>query len=392
MLRRKVNAMHSSETQRLPASAVSFFLCLSFLYFYDMFVDYLIIGQGISGTWLSYYLQKENKSFLVIDNNVTDSSSKIAAGLINPVTGRRHVEVWMADKILPFAWNAYTQFGNELGITAISQKNIIDFFPSPQMRLSFLNRIEEKGEFVYNTEDQNQFRHLFNYGFGCGEIKPVYTAHTETLLPAWGKRLLEKGALLREEFDLKYLKVSTDKIQYKDITATKIIFCDGNSSCNNSYFNLLPFAPNKGEMLIAEIPALPQDTVYKKGMMLVPLAKTGKWWVGSNYEWKFDNADPTTVFREKTEQLLKDWLKVPFSITDHLCGIRPATLERRPFVGFHPLYPNVGILNGMGTKGCSLAPFFARQLVDWLCYHKPIFPEADIKRFSKILMRRESPH
>ena len=351
-------------------------------------VDYLIIGQGISGTWLSYYLQKENKSFLVIDNNAPNTSSKIAAGLINPVTGRRHVEVWMADKILPFAWNAYNQLGNELGITAISQKNIIDFFPSPQMRLSFLQRVEEKGEFVFNKEDQNQFRHLFNYDFGCGEIKPVYTAHTETLLPAWGERLIEKGSLLQEEFDIAQLMVSADKIQYKDITATKIIFCDGNSSSNNSFFNLLPFAPNKGEILIAEIPDLPQATVYKKGMMLVPLATPAMWWVGSNYEWKFDTAAPTPSFREKTEQLLKDWLKIPFKITAHLCGIRPATVERRPFVGFHPLYPTVGILNGMGTKGCSLAPYFARQLVDNLCYNKKINPESDIMRFQKILSRK----
>ncbi len=354
-------------------------------------VDYLIVGQGISGTWLSYYLQKEGLRILVIDNKSPNASSKIAAGLINPVTGRRHVEVWMADKILPFAWNAYNQLGNELGITAISQKNIIDFFPSPQMRLSFIQRVEEKGEFVYNKEEENQFRHLFNYDFGCGEIKPVYTAHVETLLPAWSEQLIEKKSLLQEEFEVAHLKMSGDKILYKDITATKIIFCDGISSTMNSIFSLLPFAPNKGEILIAEIPELPPTTVYKKGMMLVPLATPGLWWVGSNYEWKFDTADPTPEFREKTEQLLKDWLKIPFKITAHLCGIRPATLERRPFVGFHPLYPNVGILNGMGTKGCSLAPFFARQLVDSLCYHKPIFPEADIKRFSKILMRRESP-
>ena len=93
------------------------------------------------------------------------------------------------------------------------------------------------------------------------------------------------------------------------------------------------------------------------------------------------------MFREKTEQLLKDWLKIPFKIIDHLSGIRPATLERRPFVGLHPLHPNIGILNGMGTKGCSLAPFFANQLVDHLLHNKPITPEADIKRFSKILAR-----
>ena len=355
-----------------------------------MRVDYLIIGQGISGTWLSYYLQKENKSLFVIDNHFPNSPSRIAAGIINPVTGRRHVEVWMAKEILPFAYEAYHQIGNELNITAISQKNIIDFFPTPQMQVSFMQRVEEKAEYVSSPAEQNNFTSHFNYDFGYGEIKPVYTAYLETLLPAWRQQLKEKELLVEEEFDINQLQVSHNKIEYKDITTGKIIFCDGNSSAANPYFNLLPFAPNKGEALIAEIPDLPINNIYKKGMMLVPLAAPGLWWVGSNYAWKFDNPDPTNEFRQKTEALLKEWLKIPFTITAHLAGIRPATLERRPFVGLHPLHPAIGILNGMGTKGCSLAPFFAKQLVDNICYNKPINGEADIKRFQKILSRKAS--
>ena len=87
-------------------------------------------------------------------------------------------------------------------------------------------------------------------------------------------------------------------------------------------------------------------------MLLTPLQGMGAlWWVGSSYAWEFDNPDPTAEFREKTEQLLNSWLKVPFKIISHLSGVRPATLERRPFVGFHPQHPAIGILNGMGTKG-----------------------------------------
>jgi hypothetical protein len=41
----------------------------------------------------------------------------------------------------------------------------------------------------------------------------------------------------------------------------------------------------------------------------------------------------------------------------------------------------------MGTKGCSLAPFFAQQLVANLQEQKPIHPEADIKRFARVLSR-----
>ena len=352
-----------------------------------MQVDYLIIGQGISGTWLCYFLQKEKRSFLVIDDNFKSSPSRIAAGIINPVTGRRHVTVWMAEEILPFALDAYNEMGNKLGITAISQKNIIDFFPGPQMRLSFLNRIEEDNTYVNNYPEQNNFIQLFNYEFGCGEIHPVYTAHLETLLPAWRQQLKLNNQLLEEEFEINELKISKNKIQYQDITATAIIFCDGNSSTDNPYFKQLPFAPNKGEALLVEIPGLPNDLIYKKGMMLAPLATPGLWWVGSNYAWEFENADPTKEFRGKTEKLLKEWLKMPFRIIDHLSGIRPATLERRPFVGRHPIYQNVCLLNGMGTKGCSLAPFFACQLVNHLLHNKSITPESDIKRFSGILTR-----
>ena len=352
-----------------------------------MHVDYLIIGQGISGTWLSYYLQKEQKSFIIIDNNFSNSPSRIAAGIINPVTGRRHVEVWLADEIITFANSAYTALGKELGITAISQKNIIDFSPSPQMRVSFMQRVGEKAAYISEYSEQEYFKNNFNYDFGCGEIKPVYTVHLDSVLPAWRNHLKEKNLLLKEEFEIEQLKIAADKIQYKNITASKIIFCDGANCADNPYFKLLPFAPNKGELLLVQIPDLPTTNIYKKGMMLAPLSKQGLWWIGSNYAWQFDNPNPTPAYKEKTEALLKEWLKVPFRIVDHLAGIRPATLERRPFVGLHPLYPNIGILNGMGTKGCSLAPYFAKQFVEYLLYKKPVLAEADINRFTKILMR-----
>lgn len=353
----------------------------------QMHIDYLLIGQGISGTWLSYYLQKEQKSFLVIDNNQAHSPSRLTAGMINPVSGRRHAAVWMANELIPFAWEAYTEIGKELGITAISRNDILDFFPTPQMRLSFQQRVEEKADHVTLPGEENKYRGLFHYEFGYGEIKPVYSAHLETLLPAWRKLLTDRGQLLEEEFDITQLQPATRTMGYKDLSARHIIFCDGNGSMANPYFKNLPFAPNKGEALILEIPELPAGRIYKKGMSLVPLATPGHWWIGSTYQWDFKDPLSTQEFYDKTEQLLNQWLKMPFRIVSRRAGVRPATLERRPFVGLHPGYPAIGILNGMGAKGCSLAPFFAKQLTDHLLHGKPIAPEADIRRFTRILQR-----
>lgn len=352
-----------------------------------MQTEYLIIGQGISGTFLSYYLAKENKSFLVIDNNFAHSPSKIAAGIINPVTGRRLVTVWMVEDVLPYAWKAYQEIGHELNITAISQKSIIDFFPNPFMRESFLQKIQTGDKYVHAYPEQNHFNPFFNYDLGCGEIRPVYTAHLETLLPAWRSELQKQNSLLEDEFDITALEIDADKIRYKNITADKIIFCDGTSSFDNPFFKTLPFAPNKGEALVARIPGLPDTHIYKKGIMIVPMAEKDLFWIGASYIWDFENADPTEAFRKSTEEALRQFVKLPLEIVEHRSGLRPATLERRPFVGFHPVHTHVGLLNGMGTKGCSLAPFFAKQLTDHLLYEEPIAKDADVKRFSKVLTR-----
>jgi len=353
-----------------------------------MQVDYLIIGQGISGTWLSYYLQKEGKSFIIIDDNASNSPSKIAAGIVNPVTGRRHASVWLAEELMPFVLDVYKKLGEELSINVISERAVIDFFPSAQMRLSFAERVKDGIHYVSLPADEKKFLKDFNYDLGFGQIDPVYTVHLENILQVWRKKLIGSGNLIERSFELKDLQVNKNEIRYDDIIAQKIIFCDGSSSANSPWFTLLPFAPNKGEALTLHIEGLNPDHIYKRGLMLAPLAATDQWWIGSSYEWEFENNLPTEIFRERTESLLKEWLRLPFEITGHFASLRPATLERRPFVGLHPQFPQIGILNGMGTKGCSLAPFFAKQLTEYLVHGTPVYPDADVQRFKKILARK----
>lgn len=352
-----------------------------------MQVNYLIIGQGICGTMLSFFLQKEGKSFLVIDDDNDHASSKVAAGIINPITGRRYVTTWMIEEVLPFAVQTYQELETYLDTGLIFQKSIIDFFPSAQMRNAFVDRLTENDTYLHSYPDQNRFNQYFNYDFGCGEISPAYIVHLQLLLASWRKKLFGMKAIVEEKFNADKLTVTGDGINYHDISAEKIIFCDGVAAAGNPWFQLLPFAPNKGEALIIECDDLTNQHIFKKGLLLAPLAARNTYWTGSNYQWEFENDQPSETFYKQTTGLLKHWLKAPFKVIAHKAAVRPATIERRPFVGFHPLYNNIGILNGMGTKGTSLAPFFAHQLTQNLVYHFPIADEANISRFSRILSK-----
>ncbi len=351
-----------------------------------MEVNYIIVGQGLCGTFLSWQLTQQGKKVMVIDESKPGSATKLASGVINPVTGRRIVRTWEIETIMPFAVNAYIALGNELGVELIRQCNILDFHVTPQMRQAFEDRLRTEQAYLLIPENVANWGSCFTTTFGIGEINPCWLIDLNMMLERWRKKLQENNSLLNEHFDVEACEYLTDRVIYRDISAEKIFFCDGIGNIKNSLFNQLPYSPNKGEVIIVEIPGLPATNIYKQGISIVPW-KEGLFWVGSTYNWQYDNLEPTSAFREKVEHQLSNWLKLPYKIVDHLVSERPANIERRPFVGIHPKYSTIGILNGMGTKGCSLAPYFAAELKEHLINGKELNPLADIQRFRNILLK-----
>jgi len=350
-----------------------------------MQVDYLIIGQGLCGSFLSRYLLEAGCSVLVMDQPVENSASRIASGIINPVTGRRLVRTWEIEQLMPFAWEAYSSWGEQLQQSLIRNISVLDFPPTPSMLQAFEERAAEDAYLQYPVAE-DEWKAFFNFIFPPGLIEPALSISIGTLLTAWRKELENRQSIRSAVFEWNDLRYTDSEIRYRDIIAKKIIFCDGVNGQQVPCFQLLPFAPNKGEVIWARIPDLPDSHIYKLGIHIVPW-EGDVFWIGSSYEWNFTHDQPTESFRKQIEQTLQKWLRVNFQILDHRAAIRPANLERRPFVGLHPHYPSLGILNGMGTKGCSLAPWFARELANHLLLGTPIHPQADMARFTKILGR-----
>lgn len=342
--------------------------------------DIIIVGQGICGTVLSSSLILQGQKVLVIDDGSIKAASKIASGVINPVTGRRIVKTWQIDAVMPAAVRIYQALEKTLGTSIVKQCNIINFHASEQMQKAFADRIAKDPTYLTRQPLPNTIAAAFEAPFGHTVINPCWLVNIGNLLHHWRQYLIQQQVLVEAVFDFKKLDSKADLITYDNYSANKIIFCEGAKGEDNPYFKQLPFAPNKGEALLVEIKDLDNQFIYKKTVSIVPW-KDDIFWVGSNYEWNNNNDDPTLAFKQKTITALNEWLTLPYQVVDHIAAVRPANTQRRPFVGMHPTFKNMGIFNGMGTKGCSLAPYFAEQMTEHILYQRPIENEATIDRF-----------
>lgn len=347
-------------------------------------MDCIIVGQGIAGTLLSFELMQAGFSVLVIDSDRPYGASRVASGVINPVTGRRVVETWKIDELLPLAADTYDRISKLLGLSSVTRMiDVLAVHNSEQMRQAYEKRIKEERNYVLEVEDTGQYELFFNLPYGLHAIQPVLLVDLQTLLSAYRDYLIEQDLLLNVPFDWNRLQLSKkegEPIFYNGddgmrLKAKWLIAAEGTGVVHNPYFKELAFRYNKGEALIISAPGLPRSHIYKLRYSIVPWGEKDLFWVGSTYQWTFDNASPSASFKESVISFLDKELLVPYKVLDHLASIRPASVNRRPFAGFHSIYPRLGILNGLGTKGCSLAPYLAVAWKDHLLKGRPFDAE-----------------
>ncbi len=357
----------------------SYFLC-------SMEVDYLIIGQGLAGTLLSRSLLNAGKKVIVVDETNNASASRVAGGIVNPVTGKRLVRSWMIEELLPFALTMYRELEQELTMSLVQECSILDFYATDGEREIFNNKLEEEKDFLHLSADGDKWQQYFRFNYGIGEIAPCLLVDLRSLIIGWRNHLSEIGSLMEHQFSWLDCEVTATGISYKDIHAQKIICCEGVGGAQNPYFQMLPWSKDKGEALIASIPGLSRTHIVKQGISIVPW-QDGLFWIGAAHDWKFTDMEPTPAFRKKVELQLDYWLKLPYTIVDHIVAQRPANMERKPFVGLHPVHDSIGIFNGMGGKGVSMCPWFANEFAAHLVNGIPLTPTADVRRFERILKR-----
>ncbi len=351
--------------------------------------EYLIIGQGVAGSLLCQELLEAKKSICVIDNHHERSSSLVAAGIINPITGRRFVKSWMIDELLPFSEQRFTAIASKLKQPNYYRpKKILRCLFSQVEETEWLIRTAQEGwkQYVQEVDGLGEFTGHVTPGFGQGVLLGAqvdlarFVIDYRELLKS-KELLIEKKFETEELFQSNSISTTTRKFTLFDglVEYDKIIFCEGAAARHNKMWDFVPFEPAKGEVLHLKIPGLQTDRLLKHKMMMTPLGNE-LFWFGSNYEWNAKSEEPSEEGLQFLQKRL-DKMLPKYEVIDHLAATRPTIKDRRPVLGEHPVINGAYIFNGLGTKGASLGPYFAKEMCELLTKEQPILSEVHLNRF-----------
>mgnify|MGYP002652033565 CR=1 FL=1 len=341
-------------------------------------VKYLIVGQGIAGSLLAVELIRSGSEVHVINYETENTSSNKAAGIYNPITGRKMVKTWLADSLFPNLEPYYKQLELELEAKFLHSKTIYRPFYSNEELNDWAGKAAELSYKPYIKEICTSPSGIVGVQDPYGGLFLNYSGYVDipTLTISIRKALIDKGSYTNELFDFEQLKINS-QVSYKDFGADHVLFCDGPRVGENPYWNYLPFRPVKGEILEIDT-SLPTDTIVNRGVFVLP--KKGHFSVGSTYD--HDNLDyvPSMKGIKNLKDRLRKLYQGDYTVVSESAGVRPATFDRRPFIGSHPNQHRVGLFNGFGTKGVSLVPYFAGQYVNYLKRGGELLAEVDVIR------------
>ncbi len=348
-----------------------------------MMLDYLIVGSGLAGISFAKQLIDNGNTFKILASDKT-SSSKVAGGMYNPVILKRFTPVWDIEDQYKHFEDYYNELEKLLETKINYPIDIKRLFTSIEEQNTWFAKCDHPvlSNFMSTELDKTNYSGI-DSPFAYGNVINGGWVDTAKLITSFEAFLKQEEKLIRASFKHSLLKIENGFIEYDNIKAKRIVFCEGIGLKNNPFFNYLPMKEAKGELLIIKSEALDIDFILKSSVFILPLGNS-LFKVGATFNWNDKTEMPTEAGKEELIQKLKAVIDVPFEVVDQLAGIRPTVKDRRPLVGIHPNYKQLCILNGLGTRGVLIGPKYAKELYNHIEFDHQINPEADINRYTEL--------
>lgn len=343
----------------------------------------LIIGQGLAGTALAWRLWEREVPFLIVDRDEAVTSSKVAAGLITPITGMRLTVSWRYDVFYREALRFYRACGKRMKQRFFFPRGYVRLLKNeaeiakwhkrrrdPDMQ-PFLHRQtpELNAEVIHQPDNGFQQRH-------------AAWLDTNTYLESSRQFFESLDSYTTAEVKPEDVHDDADGIEWNAQRFSHVIWAQGWSAEKHPLFHWVPFQSALGTILTVAADLQGEKRILNRGCWLLP-RNDGSLRAGSTYEWKFD--DPNTPSADQVQTLeatLHSLLKVPLNITVRQTAVRPIIKNRQALMGTHPTHPRIAFLNGLGSKGSLRSPWLARHLIEHLLDGAAIDTEMDLQQNS----------
>ncbi|WP_031426000.1 NAD(P)/FAD-dependent oxidoreductase [Flavimarina sp. Hel_I_48] len=350
-------------------------------------IDYIVVGLGLAGMAFCEQLTANHKEFLVIESGGA-SASRVSGGVYNPVILKRYTLPWEAEKLMDIAVPYYEQLTKKLQLNAMFPTPVLRLFSSAEDQNNWFEALDKPGLSRFlspklEREPINGIDSIFHYG----RVRETGRIDVPAVLDAYKAHLIQKKQWLDEVFEHEQIVIENDHVMYKNYRARYIVFAEGYGVKKNPFFAKLPVVGNKGEYIFIKAEKLILDAALKSQFFIIPQGNQ-RFKVGATFNGKDKDNNPTQSAREEILLKLRKVLTCEFEVVDQEAGVRPTTGDRRPLLGKHPHYPNLALLNGLGTRGIMMSPYLAGLLYENLENGIKLPQTVDVMRFPKKFEKR----
>lgn len=322
--------------------------------------DFVIVGDGIAGTCIAWQMWKHGYNFLLVGDH-HPRSSNMAAGIINPITGRNFVLSWRYHEIFEYLVSFYSNLPINDHFLHMQIFRAINS-PKAMNQLSIQQAEQLSSAYVDQISYEVPTRNLsFENVLAWLKIKNGGRLDIEKFLTDSHVFFDRNSAYQKSEITKGDISLEESLLSVRGFNAKGYVFAEGAPVPRKGLIEM-DVRPQKGERLLFRSEDLQINFIVKNKYFIVPLGES-IYWLGSNYQPGSLEERPTRSFYQEATKFLEQSLIVPFEILEHGLGFRPATPSRKPIIGKHDTYTNAYFMNGLGSKGSSLAPLFSEMLI-----------------------------